>query len=382
MWRKGWTTVFIRTLHKRSLFTAAVSVAVIVLAAVMLRFPQALANGVSRGLSVCSSVIIPTLYPFMILAGVMTDSPLCSRPGKFSAAVTRRLFCLPACCGSAILLSLIGGYPAGALAIGRLRQSSRISAEQARRMTLFCVNGGPGFIVSTVGVGLLGSARAGWLLFAAHATTSIGMGITLARTDKMREDTAQQPPSAALPPRAFAQTVQDTCAALLSMCGFVVLAAAGLSLWEASGLPHALQSISGITATVWSTAAAMLAEVSCGCIAIAGGGTLAPFWLCVCLGWGGLSVQGQLAVALKGARDEKILIPAFWAARLIHGCVSGLIATLLFRFIPVDLPTVSTPTATPFYASAPASVMLLLFSFTAMLCFYPKKTGNPSKDVL
>jgi uncharacterized membrane-anchored protein YitT (DUF2179 family) len=38
----------------------------IAVAMVMLRWPQALANGVSRGLSVCSAVIIPTLYPFMI----------------------------------------------------------------------------------------------------------------------------------------------------------------------------------------------------------------------------------------------------------------------------------------------------------------------------
>ncbi len=374
--------MFFHTLHKRSLFTAAASAALIAIAIVMLRFPQALANGVSRGLSVCSSVIIPTLYPFMILAGVLTDSPLCTRPNRLVVAVTRRLFRLPACCGTAILLSLFGGYPAGALAIGRLKNSGRITAIEARRMTLFCINGGPGFIVSTVGAGLLGSTRAGWLLFATHATTSIGMGIILAHTGKAREDNAQESPITASPPRAFAQTVQDTCAALLTMCGFVLLAAAGLSVWEASGLPHALQSLSGIPASAWSNAAAMLTEVSCGCIAIAGGGSLAPFWLCLCLGWGGLSVQGQLAVALKSHNGEKMLTKAFWSGRLVHGCVSGLIATGLFYFIPVDLPTISTPSATPFYASASASVMLLLFSFMAMLCFYPKKTGNPPKDVL
>ncbi len=374
--------MFIHTIHKRSLYSVGISAALIATAFVMLRFPQALANGVSRGLSVCSTVIIPTLYPFMILAGMLTDSPLCTRPSKFSAAVTRRLFRLPACCGTAILLSLVGGYPAGALAIGRLQNSGRITAQQARRMTLFCVNGGPGFIVSTVGAGLLGSPRAGWLLFVAHAVTSLGMGIVLARVNKTKMTDIDVPPAAVSPSRPFAQIVQDTCAALLTMCGFVVLAAAGLSVWEASGLPHALQNVSGVPAAAWSTAAAMLTEVSCGCIAIAGGGTLTPFWLCLCLGWGGLSVQGQLAVALKSNTGKKILTRTFWGGRLIHGCVSGLIATVLFRFIPVDLPTVSQPSSTPFYASASASMMLLILSFTAMLCFYPKKTGNPSQNVL
>jgi sporulation integral membrane protein YlbJ len=346
---------------------------------VMLRWPQALANGVSRGLSVCSAVIIPTLYPFMILAGILTDSPLCTRPNKFMGAITQRLFCLPACCGTAILLSFVGGYPAGAIAIGQLREKGHITANQAQRMTLFCVNGGPGFIVSTVGAGLLGSTRAGWLLFSAHAITSFGMGILLGRQKRIQN--VEERPAAVNSPRPFARTVQDTCGALLTMCGFVVLATAGLSVWEASGLPAVLQSITHVPATTWSTAAATLTEVSCGCIAIVGGGTLAPFWLCLCLGWGGLSVQGQLAIALKGG-GERILTKTFWLGRLLHGGISGLIATLLFYYIPVDLPTITRPDSTPFYASPSASVMLLLLSFTAMLCFYPKKTGKMSQDVL
>lgn len=374
--------MFIHTVHKQRLTAIGVSAALIATAIIMLHWPQALANGVSRGLSVCSSVIIPTLYPFMILAGLLTDSPLCTHPNKVLAAVTQRLFRLPACCGTAILLSLVGGYPAGALAIGRLRESGRITTTQARRMTLFCVNGGPGFIVSTVGTGLLGSPRAGWLLFAAHAVSSLGMGLILAHATKTQATDATESSTVIDPPRPFARIVQDTCTALITMCGFVVLAAAVLSIWEASGLPHALQNLSGIPAASWSAAAAMLTEVSCGCIAIAGSGTITPFWLCLCLGWGGLSVQGQLAVALKGRNGEKVLTRTFWMGRLVHGCVSGLIATVLFRFIPVDLPTISAPSSSPFYASPSASVMLLLLSFTAMLCFYPKKTGNMSRDVL
>ncbi len=371
--------MFVRTVRKTS---ALLSATMILVAAVMLRYPQALANGVSRGLSVCAAVIIPTLYPFMILAAVLTDSPLCTRPNKWSVAVTRWLFRLPACCSTAILLSLVGGYPAGALAIGRLRDRGQITDAQARRMTLFCVNGGPGFVVSTVGAGLLGSSRAGWLLFAAHAGTSLTMGLVIARFDKSPSSALQTSVILEASPRPFAQAVQDTCTALLSMCGFVVLAAAGLSVWEACGLPHALQQLSGITANTWSTAAAMLTEVSCGCIALTGNGTLTPFWLCLCLGWGGLSVQGQLAVALKTNGGKPLLTRIFWCGRLVHGCISGIIATLLFWLIPVDLPTVSAPQTSAFYTSAPTSVVLLLLSFTAMLCFYPKKTGNSSKDVL
>ena len=121
----------------------------------LLSYPNAMATGISRGLSVCSTVIIPTLYPFMILAGLLANSPLCRRPGRVMTAVTRRLFGLPGCCGPAILLSLVGGYPAGAIAIAGLRERGQITEEETRRMTAYCVGGGPGFIVSTVGAGLL-----------------------------------------------------------------------------------------------------------------------------------------------------------------------------------------------------------------------------------
>ncbi len=363
--------MFIRTVHKRALLTLGQAALFALIAIVLLRWPTALANGIRRGLSVCGSVIIPTLYPFMIFAGLLTDSPLCTRPGRLSATITRRLFRLPACCGPAILISLVGGYPAGGLAIARLRDSGQITARDARRMTLFCVNGGPGFIVSTVGAGLLGSPRAGWLLFTAHIAASLGMGIFLGHGEKHALAVPAKP-SASASPRPLAAVVQDSCGALLAMCGFVLLAAAGLSAWEASGLPLALQKVTGLTASGWSAAIAGLTEVCGGCIAIAGGGRLAPFWLSLCLGWGGLSVQGQLAVLL----GRGTLTPKFYAARLFHGCTSGALAMGLFRFIPADLPTSGMPTATPFYSSFSASAMLLLFSLTAMLCFYPKKTGN------
>lgn len=371
--------MFIRTLHRRSLHTAALLLAFGSAAFVMLHWPQALANGVSRGLSICSGVIIPTLYPYMILAGFLTDSPLCTHPGKFTAFATTHLFRLPACCGPAILLSLVGGYPAGAIAIGRLRNNRQITDAQAQRMTLFCINGGPGFIVSTVGTGLLGSTRAGWLLFAAHAITSIGIGIITARGAEKKAELDLTPTHAAPQKRTVTQIVQDSCTALLTMCGFVLLATAGLSVFEASGISLALQQASGIAASSWSSAVSAVIEVSCGCIALADCGGLAPFWLSLCLGWGGLSVQGQLTAALKNSKNGKnLLTSSFWIGRLAHGCISGLIATVLFDLIPVDLHTVGQngTTAVPFYASSSASTMLLFLIFTAMLCFYPKKTGN------
>ena len=373
--------MFIGVFHRRRWLETAQPLFFLVAAVLCLYRPVALATGVSRGLSVCSGVIIPTLYPFMILAGVLTESPLCRRPGRGISAVTRWLFGLPGCCGPAILLSLVGGYPAGALAIGRLLQQGNITREEAKRMTLFCVNGGPGFIISTVGSGLLGNVQAGLLLFLAHAGTSLVMGIVLGRGHRRGAET---PPPPLAPARPIAKTVADSCSALLTMCGFVVLAAAILSLVEALGLPMTVQQLTGWRSAHISAALAAMLEVSCGCIALSGGGELTPLWLCLCMGWGGLSVQGQLAAALG---EPGLLGKRFFAARLLHGAVSGGVAMGLFALIPVDLvgsmavlkPGVG---ALPFSTTATASGMLLILSFFAMICFSPKNTGKKENNML
>lgn len=364
--------MFVHTLQKRTLTTSATAVALTAACVLLLSYPTAVSTGISRGLSICSAVIIPTLYPFMLLAGVLADSPLCRRPGRVAEWTARRLFGLPGCCAPAILLSLVGGYPAGALAISRLYRQEQIDRAQVRRMTAFCVNGGPGFIVSTVGAGLLGSVQAGILLCGAQMAVSLGIGIYLGKGHRHHPSATTAP--ALPPPRPVAQMVGDTCGALLTMCGFVVLAAALLSLAEAMGVARGVANLTGAAASDVSALLAAILEVSCGCIALAGTGGLTPLWLSLALSWGGLSVQGQLAAALPG---ERLLTPGFWSWRLLHGCASGGVALLLFHLFPPDRATVGgRPDALPYSVSAAASVMLLFLSFLTMLCFSEKKAGK------
>ena len=368
-------TVYV-TVKKKTVTDWSTVAALTAACLLLLSYPNAMTTGISRGLSICSTVIIPTLYPFMLLAGLLANSPLCRRPGRGLCAVTRRLFGLPGCCGPAILLSLVGGYPAGAIAIARLRERGQITAEETRRMTAFCVNGGPGFIVSTVGAGLLGSVQAGVMLYAAQVTVSVGVGIALGRGRRRIRETE---PTPLPPPKPMAQVVSDTCASLLTMCGFVVLAAAGLSLAEGCGLTRSIAAAAGWGAADVSAVLAAITEVSCGCVALAGSGGLTPLWLSLTLSWGGLSVQGQLAAVLP---QERIIGGRFWQWRLLHGALSGGLAMGLFALFPVRAQTLATDTAVvPYSVSVAATLMLLLLSFLAMLCFSQfseKKTGNVS----
>lgn len=368
--------MFVRTIDRKSVTEWGYVSALVAVCLLLLSYPNAMATGISRGLSICSTVIVPTLYPFMILAALLAESPLCRKPGQVMEAVTRRLFGLPGCCGAAILLSLVGGYPAGAIAIAGLRRQGRITEEETQRMTAFCVNGGPGFIISTVGAGLLGSVRAGVMLYAAQATVSVGIGIALGRGHRHTKEASQ---TALLPRKPTAQVISDTCASLLAMCGFVVVAAAGLALAEGCGLVRGLAAVSRVSAANISALLAALTEVSCGCVALAGNGRLAPLWLSLAMSWGGLSVQGQLAAVLP---ETHLITPRFWRWRLFHGILSGGLAMGLFALFPIHRDTLANNTAVlPYSVSVAATLMLLVLSFLAMLCFSnfsEKKTGNAS----
>lgn len=362
--------MFVHSVSKRSVANIAYTIGLLLAGGVLLCRPQAVITGVNRGLSVCTSVILPTLYPFMLLSGLLADSPLCRHPRPSMESITRCLFGLPGCCGPAILLSLVGGYPAGALAIGRLRQQGLLTTQQAQRMLTFCVCGGPGFIISTVGAGLLGSVRGGVLLFVAQAMTALIIGLWQGRGHRKKATNA---PIITTPPRALATIISDTCGSLLTMCGFVVLAAVILSIFEAFEVPTALERFTGLAARHWSGALAAITEVSSGCIALSGE-ELAPFFLSLTLSWAGLSVQGQIAAALPGV---PVLGAPFWSWRLCHGAAAGLLATLLFHLIPTDTATLQNHISVlPHTASFSSSIMLLTLSFLAMLCFSPKNTGN------
>ena len=97
--------MFVKTLHKSALKTGGQLAALAGAAAALLIWPQAVAGGVSRGLSICGTVIIPSLFPFLVLAGFLVRSGVSAALGRRLERPTRFLFGLPGCCAA--------GHPGG-----------------------------------------------------------------------------------------------------------------------------------------------------------------------------------------------------------------------------------------------------------------------------
>ena len=380
--------MFIKTLHKSAMKTGGQLAALAGAAAALLIWPQAVAGGVSRGLSICGTVIIPSLFPFLVLAGFLVRSGISAALGRRLERPTRFLFGLPGCCAAGILVGFIGGYPAGGIAAGELLEGGYITRTEGRRMLRFCVNAGPAFIISAVGAGMMGSVRMGAVLFAAHILASLLLGIGgriwdgRSRKNEPEERSVlrtKRLPAAA----AFVESVNSACRSLLSMCGFVVLFAAILALCDASGVTGFVQQalllpfhLIGADGSGLNCLFPCLLEVSCGAVEAAGAGSLAPMLQGKAVGCGAHSVHCQLAANLHA---YKVMDRGFFAARAVHAALGGLLTVLLFRIIPMPLETFSPLTdakVTPFSNSIVASVALLMMCAMLLLVTASKEPGR------
>ncbi len=290
-------------------------------AALLFGFPEAAQNGVRHGLSVCGQLLIPSLFPFLVLTGFLIRSGLLDTFSRLAEPLMRRLFGFSGKAAAAMLLSMLGGYPAGATAVAGLAERGEVTPAEGRRLLHCAVNAGPAFVVGGIGVGMLGSAEAGGLLLAAHLLASLLVSFC------ERMPASPHPPvrTAALPlSRAVTDSLHGATESLLSMCSFVLLASAALSLFEALGG-------AALSRSLWRCAVSGLLEVSTGCLEAARMGALSPFLLGAMLGFGGLAVHGQIAAVT--ARFH-LLDRGFFRARLLHALLGGTLSHLLFRWFP------------------------------------------------
>ncbi len=321
------------------------AILVAILAAGLLAGGSAVAGGVRRGLTLCAGVLIPALFPFMVLCCYL----LRSGAARVLALPLRpfcRLLRLPGDMGAVLLLSLIGGYPVGAKMIAGLHEQGRLDTATARRMLCFCVNCSPSFLLSAVGAGMLRDRRAGAALLAAQLLATLAIALVTA----LQKNAAVAGPGTATAPKrpaaasraAFVPAVADASASMLGICAYTVLFSGLLALLGQTGLIAVAARLLRVAPTVAQAAAAGLFEVTSGSLAAAAlGGEAAIVGISLCCSWGGLSVLFQVFSFFDGKNTADLRAGShgpFILSRLAHGCLAGGIALPLCRRLGGSMP--------------------------------------------
>lgn len=347
---------------------AVSAVFVLIAATALLIWPMAAAEGAQQGIGYCANILIPSLFPFMVLSTYLVKSGMSHSIGKALGPVTRVLFHLPGCTGATIFMSMIGGFPVGARGIAALHEQGEISDSEAGRMLCFCVNAGPAFVISVVGAGLMRSITAGVILFAAQILASVILGFFLGvSAGNEKHNTSNKGPKAC--PSPFILSAADAARGMMSMCVFVVLFAVLAGLLRQSGAAQALCGALlrlNLPPAFCGSLLSVLLEVTGGCYDVANLGAGYGMFA-FALGWGGLCVQFQVLSCLTKISFSR---PKFFFFQFLHGVLAAAITTTLFQIFPQAAETFSTvtePLTGSLSTTAPAAAALILLC-AVLLC--------------
>lgn len=158
---------------KKYIFTFFVSTLVLF----CILFPESMITSAKNGISLWWKIILPSLFPFLILSNLIIKTALPKLFGKLLNPVMQFIFKLPGISALAVFLGMLGGYPVGAKITADLRETKVISLNTANKLIAFTNNAGPLFITGAIGVGLYNNKKIGLLLLLTHYISASLVGI-------------------------------------------------------------------------------------------------------------------------------------------------------------------------------------------------------------
>ncbi len=310
-------------------------------------YPTAVISGIGDGLETCAGVVVPSLFPFMVVSSFVAGVPGSYKITKLVSPLMRYVFRLPAAAFPALLFGLVGGYPVGCSVAAELYERGRIGCEHAQRLTLFCVNAGPAFTVTAVGAVMLGNVRLGAVLFASVCAASLIAAVLLGfmapvPPKESVADEENEPVSA-----VFVGSVERSAHAMLGICAWVTAFSCLFSLLGAIGLDD--RAIAAVRC---------VCEVTGGCSFAAQNGNI--YAVAATLGWSGLSVICQVMGFVHKIGTPMKLFLAF---RAVSAALTAVICRTILYFFPVESSvylSLDGGVGVEFFsASAPAAVTLM-----------------------
>lgn len=135
---------------KDSFFQILFTLLALYLTSLLLRYPARSLDYAYTGLLLWFRKMIPTLFPFMILSGIMVRMNLTEGFARFFHPLFHKIWGTSLNGSYVILMGMLCGFPMGARVIGELCQAEKLSEEEGAYLLSFCNNIGPIYFLSFV----------------------------------------------------------------------------------------------------------------------------------------------------------------------------------------------------------------------------------------
>lgn len=254
----------------------------------ILAFPTVVADGVRSGLALSYRAVLPAVFPSIVLTSL-----LFSRSGGLLentvGRVFSRLFRVSPRGVVAWIAGLFAGFPVGAVTVANDVKAGRLTKSEGEYLLSFVNNTGPAFLVGGIGVGLFGSARLGWALYAIEIPVSVAVGLCFRPRAPLSSRSDFSSTGDALDPVSAIVSATETAVRIVGFVCFFSAVSSLLSLLLPAGLPLAVAT----AALEVGSGAARAASLSFPFPAF----PLAAFAVC----FSGLSVSCQTVAVVKEA---------------------------------------------------------------------------------
>lgn len=131
------------------------------------------------GIYIWVNNLIPSMFPFLLVSKLMIYSNLVLYLNKIFGKYLSIIFNIPKSSSFAVILSLITGFPTGAIYIRELLNNNLIDINDANKLIMYTSYSSPIFVISIIGETLLNSKILGLYIYIIHVITGLLIGIIL-----------------------------------------------------------------------------------------------------------------------------------------------------------------------------------------------------------
>lgn len=325
-----------------------------------LRYSELCAEGVRQGIELSVNKLIPSLFPFMVIAELIVSTNACELLSRALSKPFSKIFKISREGALPFLLGMLFGFPIGIKSAISLYECGKIDRSELIRLSLFTSIPSPAFFISAVGEGLFGSAIFGAVLYLIALFGSILIGF-FCRSLFQKErgiyflaHKQQNVTSSA----GFVTAVSSSAFSLISVSAFVVffsmISAVLKYFFELTSLNKILGAC--ILGALEMTGGALTASTL--------GERGAPLAAAI-LGFSGISVLCQF---ISIEKEHKLPIMPYLLSKMLLAALEFLLSLVIINKFS-DIINISEPCAPSFILYRESKLSIALFALFICACF-------------
>lgn len=301
----------------------------IILIAIILS-PQKYIRVSLNALDVWAKVLLPSLFPFFCFTKLLTALGYVKQISKCFSGVTYKLYKTPPISSYVFFMSILTGYPVGSKLTSDLYNCGAITKVQAKKCITFTSNSGPMFIVGSVGIGMLVSKTAGYILLISHVLGAIlnGLLYRMIKTEDKPQNINYKLEDTEI---NLSKCIMDSIFSILLIGGTIIIAFIIVELINNinlfTPLVYLLNKI-GIDKNISYSIFSGLCEITKGCLLTSNLSIslyLKTIISCLIISFGGFSTTLQAMAFLKGIVSYKFFI----LQKITHMILSTIICAII-----------------------------------------------------